>query len=176
MPPGISGQNNMFQNQGHNRQSSRFSFANDNPSSSTNVKLAANPRIMAQQSSMMPNSFQSQGGNQFYGTSMPGPPPGLKSTGTPPNMFGQGFGGSGFGGAPKDSSNDLLQSLIGRNRGGHNQPHDAGKLDLADPSILQARMQHQSQSNAGVGQGLFSGQSQGGYNPNMMYNANYTRW
>jgi CCR4-NOT transcription complex subunit 4 len=93
-------------------------------------------------------------------------------------MFGQGFGGSGFGGAPKDSSTELLQSLIGRNRAANNQGHDAGKLDLADPSILQARMQqHQSQSNAGVGQGLFGGQSQGGYNPNMMYNGTYTtRW
>ncbi|KAF7560307.1 hypothetical protein G7046_g3852 [Stylonectria norvegica] len=236
VPPGITNQSNVFQNQGHNRQSSRFSFANDNSSSTTNVKLAANPRIMAQQSSMMPNSFQAQGGNQFYGSSMPGPPPGLKSTGTPPTMFGQGFGGSGFNGAPKDNSNDLLQSLIGRSRGGNTQAHDAGKreymissfsnqyppsststpapasgllaslygnppgafqdfgskqkkkgkkhrhantsssggsglVDLADPSILQARMQHQSQGNAGVGQGLFGGQSQGGYNPNMMYNA-----
>ncbi|KAI8680231.1 RRM domain-containing protein [Fusarium keratoplasticum] len=225
VPPGISnqGQGSTFQGQGHNRQSSRFSFANDNASSATNVKLAANPRIMAQQSSMMPNSFQSQGNNQFYGTSMPGPPPGLKSTGTPPSMFGQ-FGG-GFGGAPKDNSTELLQSLINRRGAGNNQAHDAGKreylissfsnqyppsststpapasghpaslygnqpgafqdmgskqkkkgkkhrhantsssggsglVDLADPSILQARMQHQSQGNAGVGQGLFGGQSQ----------------
>ncbi|KAI8724046.1 RRM domain-containing protein [Fusarium sp. LHS14.1] len=225
VPPGISnqGQGSTFQGQGHNRQSSRFSFANDNASSATNVKLAANPRIMAQQSSMMPNSFQSQGNNQFYGASMPGPPPGLKSTGTPPSMFGQ-FGG-GFGGAPKDNSTELLQSLINRRGAGNNQAHDAGKreylissfsnqyppsststpapasghpaslygnqpgafqdmgskqkkkgkkhrhantsssggsglVDLADPSILQARMQHQSQGNAGVGQGLFGGQSQ----------------
>ncbi|KAF4974615.1 hypothetical protein FZEAL_8500 [Fusarium zealandicum] len=214
-PPGMSNQGNAFQGQGqsqgqgqgqgHNRQSSRFSFANDNnPSSATNVKVAANPRIMAQQSSMMPNTFQSQGNNQFYGSSMPGPPPGLKSTGTPPSMFGQ-FGGAGFGGAPKDNSNELLQSLIGRSRAGNSQTHDAGKppasgllaslygnqpgayqdmgskqkkkgkkhrhantsssggsglVDLADPSILQARMQHQSQGNAGVGQGLFGGQSQ----------------
>jgi len=117
-PPGITSQSNAFQNQGqsqgqgHNRQSSRFSFANDNAGSSTNVKVAANPRIMAQQSSMMPNTFQSQSSNQFYGASMPGPPPGLKSTGTPPSMFGQ-FGGQGFG-APKDNSSELLQSLIGR--------------------------------------------------------------
>ncbi|KAF4595758.1 CCR4-NOT transcription complex subunit 4 [Ophiocordyceps camponoti-floridani] len=170
----MAGQAGLFQAQGHNRQSSRFSFANDNAASATNVKVSANSRIMSQQASMMPNSFQSQ--NQFYGSSMPGPPPGLKSTGTPPSMFGQSFGGSGFGAAPKDSSNDLLQNLIGRNRGGGGggQPHEAGKLDLADPSILQARMQHQTQSNAGVSQGLFGGQSQGGYN--MMYNASYARW
>ncbi|GAB0143646.1 hypothetical protein EsHS_00004154 [Epichloe bromicola] len=226
MLPGISAQS-MFQSPGHNRQSSRFSFANDTNNATNNIKLAANPRIMAQQSSMMPSSFQSQTGNQFYGTSMPGPPPGLKSTGTPPSMFGQSFGaGSGFGGAPKDSSNDLLQTLIGRNRGGSTQPPDMGKreymissfsnqyppsststpapassllaslygnpsgafqdfgskqkrkskkhrhantsssggsglVDLADPSILQARMQHQSQGNAGVaGQGLFGGEDE----------------
>lgn len=179
MPPGISSaQSSLFQGQGHSRQASRFSFANENSStSSTSVKLSANPRIMAQQSSMMPSAFHSQPGGQYYGTSMPGPPPGLKSTGTPPNMFGQGqFGGSGFGATPKDS-NELLQSLI-RGRGGvGSQAHDAGKLDLADPSILQARMQHQQQSNAGVGQGLFGGQSSGGYNPSMMYNAaGYRGW
>ncbi|KAF0641782.1 hypothetical protein FPSE5266_09623 [Fusarium pseudograminearum] len=142
-PPGISSQSNAFQNQnqgqgqgqGHNRQSSRFSFANDNASSTTNVKVSTNPRIMAQQSSMMPNTFQSQGNNQFYGASMPGPPPGLKSTGTPPNMFGQ-FGGQGFG-APKDNSNELLQSLIGRSRAGNNQSHDAGKHDEL-PSLDEA--------------------------------------
>ncbi|KAI5459271.1 hypothetical protein BGZ63DRAFT_415897 [Mariannaea sp. PMI_226] len=211
VPPGIGNQVGNFQTQSHNRQSSRFSFANDNPSTATSVKLAANPRIMAQQSAMMPNSFQSQNNNQFYGTSMPGPPPGLKSTGTPPSMFGQGFGGAGFGGAPKDNSNELLQSLIGRSRGGNSQAHDAGKppasgllaslygnqpgafQDMGSKQkkkgkkhrhantsssggvvyILQARMQHQPQGNAGVGQGLFGGQSQGGYNPNMMYNAVY---
>lgn len=239
-PPGIGGPNNSFQGQGqgHNRQSSRFNFANESGASSTNVKLAANPRIMAQQSSMMPNSFQSQGG-QLYANSMPGPPPGLKSTGTPPNMFAQGFGSSGYN-VPKDTSSELLQSLIGRNRG-NNQNHESGKresilsslssqypsttstpapasgllaslygnhpgafqdfaskqkkkgkkhrhantsssggsglVDLADPSILQARMQHQTQSNAGAGQGLFNGQNQGGYNnPNMAYNAGYSRW
>ncbi len=238
-PPGI-GPSNSFQGQGqgHNRQTSRFNFANESGASATNVKLAVNPRIMAQQSSMMPNSFQSQG-SQFYASSMPGPPPGLKSTGTPPSMFAQGFGSSGYN-APKDSSNDLLQSLIGRSRG-NNQNHESGKresilsslssqypsststpapasgllaslygnhpgafqdfaskqkkkgkkhrhantsssggsglVDLADPSILQARMQHQTQSNAGAGQGPFNGQNQGGYNnPNMMYNGGYGRW
>lgn len=248
LPPGISAQPSLFQGQGHSRQGSRFNFANENQnqSSSTSVKLAANPRIMAQQSSMMPSSFHSQPGSQYYASSMPGPPPGLKSTGTPPSMFGQGhgFGAPGFGGAAKDS-NELLQSLI-RGRGAGSQAHDAGKreylfssfpnqyppssstsstpapasgllaslygtqpgafqdfgpkqqkkkgkkhrnantsssrgsvlVDLADPSILQARMQHQQQqqSNAGVGQGLFGGQSQGGYNPSMMYSQGYGRW
>lgn len=242
VPSGTTTQSTHFPTHGHNRQSSRYSFANENPNSATNVKLAANPRIMAQQSSMMPSSFQSHSSNQYYGSSVPGPPPGLKSTGTPPNMFGQGFGGSGSGNVGKDMSGDLLQNLIGRNRGGSNQAHDAGKreyllssfsnqyppssnssspaptsgllanlysnqagafqdfsskqkkkgkkhrhantsssggsglVDLADPSILQARMQHQSQNNSGTGQGLFGVPNQGGYNPNVMYNAGYTRW
>ncbi|KAL1861577.1 hypothetical protein VTK73DRAFT_7051 [Phialemonium thermophilum] len=184
LPPGIASQASLFPGgQGHSRQGSRFSFANDSQSATsttTSVKLAANPRIMAQQSSMMPSSFHSQPGSQYYATtSLPGPPPGLKSTGTPPSMFaGQGpafGGGSSFGAGVAKDSNELLQSLI-RGRGAGSQAHDAGKLDLADPSMLQARMQHPQQGNAGIGQGLFGGQSQGGYNPNMMYSAGYGRW
>lgn len=240
--------NNLFQGQGHNRQGSRFSFANNDgrdAASATSVKLAANPRIMAQQSSMMPTTFHNQPSGQYYATSMPGPPPGLKSTGTPPGVFGQhGFGSATFGGASKDT-NEMLQLL--RSRGAGAQAHDAGKreymfssfpyqypaptsstpapaashlamlygsqpgafqdlsskqkkkgkkhrhantsssggsglVDLADPSILQARMQSQQQhmqqqGNAGLGQGLFGGQSQGGYNnPGMMYNPGYRAW
>ncbi|KXH40906.1 general negative regulator of transcription subunit 4 [Colletotrichum simmondsii] len=226
LPPGIpTAQPSAVQQQGggHNRQGSRFSFANDTAGTSASVKVAANPRIMAQQTAMMPSAFHSQPGSQYYASSMPGPPPGLKSTGTPPNMFGQGQFGGAFGATSKDSA-ELLQTLI-RGRGTNGQGHDAGKreymlssfsnqypsstsstpapasgllaslygnqpgafqdfgpkqkkkgkkhrhantsssgggglVDLADPSILQARMQHQSQSNAGVGQGLFGGQSQ----------------
>jgi CCR4-NOT transcription complex subunit 4 len=244
----LSAQPNLFQGQGHNRQGSRFSFANEGreaAASSTSVKLAANPRIMAQQSSMMPSTFHNQPGGQYYASSMPGPPPGLKSTGTPPGVFGQhGFGSAAFGGASKDT-NEMLQLFRGRGAG--SQAHDAGKreymfssfpnqyppstsstpapasshlamlygsqpgafhdlgskqkkkgkkhrhantsssggsglVDLADPSILQARMQsqqhlQQQQSNAGLGQGLFGGQSQGGYtNPGMMYNPGYRAW
>ncbi|KAK3384198.1 hypothetical protein B0T24DRAFT_74838 [Lasiosphaeria ovina] len=248
LPQSASSQASLFQGQGHNRQGSRFSFANDgrDATSSTSVKLAANPRIMAQQSSMMPSSFHNQPGNQYYASSMPGPPPGLKSTGTPPSMFGQHGFNSTFGTASKDS-NEILH-LLNRGRSAGNQVHDAGKreymfpsfshqyppstsstpapasshsaslygpqpgalqdfgskqkkkgkkhrhantssaggsvlVDLADPSILQVRLQSQqqqhlqaqaqAQSGAGLGQGLFGGQSQGGYsNPGMMYNNN----
>ena len=55
----------------------------------------------------------------------------------------------------------------------------SGLVDLADPSILQARIQHHQQSNAGVGSGLFGGQAaSGGYNPNMLYNSQpqYRGW
>jgi len=174
----------LFQPQGHNRQSSRFNFSNENPSLPS-IKPSANPKLMAQQSSMMPSASHAQG-SQFYGASMPGPPPGLKSTGTPPTGFGQshGFGGSmggasAFNGVPKNNESELLRDMLrGRGNVGGGQSHDTGKLDLADPSILQARMQHQQQSNAGVGPGgLFGSQAQGGYNSNMMYGgAGYPRW
>ena len=238
LPPGMSAQSNLFQSQGHSRQSSRYSFANETGGASTTVKLAANPRIMAQQSSMMPSPLHSQQSNSFYAPSMPGPPPGLKTTGTPPNsMFGQGhsLGGPTFGGGGTSKDNQILQEML-RGRGGSGQAHDAAKseflfpsfshqyppstsstpapapgfsaslygsqpgafqdigskqkkkgkkhrhantsssggsglvVDLADPNIL--RMPHHPQSNAGVGQGLFGGQAQGGYQPGMMYNAN----
>jgi len=250
-PPGMGnlGQGaSLFQQQGHNRQSSRYNFANDGSSTSSSVKPSANPKLMAQQSSMMPSVNH---GSQFYGSSMPGPPPGLKSTATPPigGMFGQGhgFGGSMggsslFGGVAKGNNSEFLRDMLdrgGRVTGG--QSHDTGKreynfspnflqqypsasstpapasgflaslygpqtgafqdfgqkqkkkgkkhrhantsssggggiVDLPDPSILQARMLHQQQSNAGVGQGLFGGQAQGGYNPNMMYSNGFSRW
>ena len=252
LPPGMGGGPGqgsvLFQQQGHNRQSSRYSFANDNSSTST-VKPSANPKFLAQQSSMMPSTSHAQQGGQFYGSAVPGPPPGLKSSGTPPIGFGQSHsfggsmgGGSLFGGAGKESSNDMLREMLrGRGSAGGSQVHDAGKrelvfpsflsqqypsasstpapasgllaslygpqtgafhdfgqkqkkkgkkhrhantsssgggglVDLADPSILQARMQHQQQSNAGVGHGLFGGQAQGGYNPSMMYGAGVPRW
>jgi CCR4-NOT transcription complex subunit 4 len=255
-PPGMGSQlgqaSALFQQQGHNRQSSRYSFANDSSSASSNIKPSANPKLMAQQSSMMPSGSHAQQGNQFYGSSMPGPPPGLKSSGTPPiggGMFGQshnfggsiGGGSSVFGGLQKDNGSDMLRDMLrGRGAAGGGQSHDTGKreymfpsflsqypsasstpapasgllaslygpqtgafhdfgqkqkkkgkkhrhantsssgggglVDLADPSILQARMQHQQQSNAGVGQGLFGGQAQGGYNPSMMYGTGFTRW
>ncbi|KAI0405089.1 hypothetical protein F4802DRAFT_564261 [Xylaria palmicola] len=236
MPPGISPQQtthqaSLLQGQAHTRQQSRFSFTNDSNTSSINVKSSTDPRFLAQQASMMPSGFRSQPGGQLYTTTVSGPPPGLKSTGTPPvsgGMFGQGhgFGVSGFGAASKPNPNDLLQSLIRSNVG--NQTHDgkreymipqissfhsqfpsstsstpapapgllatlyapqpgafpdygskqkkkgkkhrhantsssggSGLVDLADPSILQARMHHQQQgSSLGAGQGLFGGQTQ----------------
>ena len=89
---------------GHQRNASRFSFANDS-SASTNVKPVANAKLMNQQSSMMPSSAntnhfgaqQQPHGNQFYTSNVQGPPPGIKMTGTPPVSGGMTFGqGHGF--------------------------------------------------------------------------------
>ena len=246
--------------QGHSRQASRYTFANDSASASTVVKPAANPQMMAQQAAMMPGNqnkhFQSQQlqsnipGNQFY-SGVQGPPPGLKSSGTPPisggGMFGQGHGfasamggSAGFGGnfAGKSTNDDLMRELLRTRNGSVNgQGSDIGKrefklpftqqpmtsdapasslmsslygpqvgghygyqdhhlqkqkkkgkkhrhantsssggggiVDLADPSILQARMHH-----GAAGQGQFGAQGQGGYTPNsMLYGGGYGgRW
>ena len=246
--------------QGHSRQASRYTFANDSASASTAVKPVANPQMMAQQAAMMPGNqnkhFQSQQlqsnipGNQFY-SGVQGPPPGLKSSGTPPisggGMFGQGHGfasamggSAGFGGnfGGKNSNDDLMRELLRTRNGSVNgQGSDIGKrefklpftqqpmtsdapasslmsslygpqvgghygyqdhhlqkqkkkgkkhrhantsssggggiVDLADPSILQARMHH-----GAAGQGQFGAQGQGGYTPNsMLYGGGYGgRW
>ena len=245
---------------GHTRQASRFTFANDSASASasTTVKPAANPQLMAQQSTMMPPNptkqyQQSNPQSNHFFSGVQGPPPGLKSSGTPPisggGMFGQGHGfasamggSAGFNGntASKNPNDDmmrmyrsrdgslngqgsdlgkrefnnfpftqkqhmtsdapassLLSSLYGPQPGSHYGYQDhtlqkqkkkgkkhrhantsssggGGIVDLADPSILQARMHH------GIaGQGQYSAQGQGGFNnaSNMLYGGGYTnRW
>ena len=138
---------NPFQNQNqlnavsrHGRQASRYTFANDTSSASTAVKPATNAQLLAQQSAMMPPNQQKPFPGQsqvqpnlqtsFY-SGVQGPPPGLKSSGTPPisggGMFGQGHGfasamggsaGFGFGNlAGKGNNDDLLRDII-RNRNG----------------------------------------------------------
>ena len=242
---------------GHTRQASRFTFANDSATASTAVKPAANPQLMAQQSAMMPPNQgkqyqQANTQNSHFFSGVQGPPPGLKSSGTPPisggGMFGQGHGfasamggSAGFNGnATSKNTNEelmrdylrtrngslngqgpelgkrelnifpfaqqqpvtsdapassLLSSLYGSQLGSHHgyQDHSlqkqkkkgkkhrhantsssggGGIVDLADPSILQARMHH-----GGAGQGQYGAQGQGGYNnaSNMMYGGGYGR-
>ena len=248
--------------QGHARQASRFAFANDS-SASTAIKPVGNPQLMAQQSAMMPSAqgkhFQNQSlqqsgmhSNHFY-SGVQGPPPGLKSSGTPPisggGMFGQGHGfavamggSAGFGNntGTKNSNEEIVRELMRTRNGSVNgQGPDVGKrefkfpfsqqpvtsdapassllsslygsqlgtqlgyqdhnlqkqkkkgkkhrhantsssggggiVDLADPSILQARMHH-----GAAGQGHYGTQGQGGFNPNtnsMIYGGGYGgRW
>ena len=251
---------------GHARQASRFTFANDTASASTAVKPAANPQLMAQQSAMMPPNQgkqfqQSNNLNNLFFSGVQGPPPGLKSSGTPPisggGMFGQGHGfASAMGGSAGFNSNNssnnnnntstskntneelmrdylrtrngsvngqgpelgkrellkfpftqqqpvtsdapassLLSSLYGSQLGPHQGYQDnslqkqkkkgkkhrhantsstggGGTVDLADPSILQARMHH-----GGAGQGQYGAQGQGGYSSsNMMYGGYGRGW
>lgn len=219
---------------GHARNVSRYTFANDSSSASAAVKPVANAKLMSQQSSMMPaqSNFQQPPPSGFY-SNVQGPPPGLKTTGTPPfsggGMFGQGHGfatsGLGYGAnlTGRNPNDEMMRDLLrSRNLGGGAQLSDAAKreymfpsflhqhptsstpvpapgllnlpygtqpgafqdavqkpkkkgkkhkhantsssgggvVDVADPSILQARL-HQGGSSIG-GQGLFAGQGQGG--------------
>ena len=253
---------NALQQQQQNRQSSRFSFAND-----ANTKNLPNVRMLNQQASLLqsgsPNPLAApspqHGGlhnannnnnnnNNFYTSGVQGPPPGLKSAGTPPisggGMFAQGHmfthanlanlgkqepnpelmrellrgrGGTNAGGLqsqeaakrefmfpflqqhqtpppPLTPTNGLLSSFYGSQTGGYpdsgpqkqkkkgkKQRHantssaGGGVVDLADPSILQARM-HQVGANATAGQALYGSQGQGGYNHSMVYGGGFNRW
>jgi len=216
---------------GHARNVSRYSFANDTSSASAAVKPVANQKLMSQQSNMMPSQGgPSQQQQPFYTSTVSGPPPGLKTTGTPPvsggGMFGQGHGfatsGIGYGSSAtgRNSNDEMVRELMRRRDIGGGQA-DAGKreympssfshastsatpisapgllnfpyhsqssvfadagaqkakkkgkkhrhantpssgggvVDVADPSILQARLH---QGGSAGGQGLYGGQGQGG--------------
>ncbi|KAF2706387.1 hypothetical protein K504DRAFT_386104 [Pleomassaria siparia CBS 279.74] len=136
---------------GHTRHTSRFSFANDSASASASVQPVANQKLMNQQSAMMPKNaghfnqlpqHQQPMGNQFYTSGVQGPPPGLKTTSTPPvsggGMFsqGHGFGGSAYGAnVGRNNNTDVMyQDLLrGRNVDGR---VDAGKRESMFPSFL----------------------------------------
>lgn len=151
--PGSQGtylnQSNAFQQgghaPGHQRNVSRFSFANDS-SASTAVKPVANQKLMSQQSAMMPpngsNHFGQQQhaqGSQFFTSNVQGPPPGLKASGTPPvsggMTFGQGHGfttgglqyGSNVGG--RNANEEMMRDLL-RGRNASVTGSDAAKREL----------------------------------------------
>ncbi|PSK54814.1 hypothetical protein B9Z65_3903 [Elsinoe australis] len=226
---------------GHARNVSRFSFANES-GAATSVKPVANSKLMQQQSAMMPP----QGGNAFgqqpfYTSTVSGPPPGLKTTGTPPvsggGMFGQGHGfatsGLGYGSnmASRNSNDEMMRELFRRRElGGQDagkreymssslshtsssstpaaapgllnfpfhaqnafqdasaqKPKKKGKkhrhantsssgggvVDVADPSILQARLH---QGNSIGGQGSYGGQNFGGLPSTMHGGGGLGRW
>ncbi|THC97507.1 hypothetical protein EYZ11_003041 [Aspergillus tanneri] len=239
--------------QAQNRQNSRFSFANEAGS-----KNLPNARMLSQQASLMqsgtPNPLaaptaQHGLGNNVYTSGVQGPPPGLKTAGTPPisggGMFAQGHGFTtntslGLGGnigkqeANPELMRELLRGRSGTNAGGlqgqdaakrefmfpflqqHQTPPPltpangllssfygtqtgnfpeagpqkqkkkgkkhrhantssggGGVVDLADPSILQARMH---QVGANTGQALYGSQGQGGFNHTLMYGGGFNRW
>ncbi|PTU24048.1 hypothetical protein P175DRAFT_0469652 [Aspergillus ochraceoroseus IBT 24754] len=118
--------------QAQNRQNSRFSFANE-----ANAKNFPTSRLLNQQASLMqsgtpnpltaPSPQHSLAGN-FYTSGVQGPPPGLKTAGTPPisggGMFAQGHGfttnaslGLGGGVGKQDANPELMRELL-RGRSG----------------------------------------------------------
>ncbi len=97
---------------------------------------------------------------------------------------------SGISGAPLGPQSGAHQDqVLQRHRKkGKRQRHantssggGGGVVDLADPSILHARMQQQQQQqqqgNSGLGQGLYGGHAQGGFNPvSALYGGGINRW
>lgn len=136
---------------GHARNVSRYTFANDSASASASVKPVANSKLMNQQNSMMPpqGSLPQQAPTGFFSTNVQGPPPGLKTTGTPPfsggGMFGQGHGfatsGLGYGAnlTGRSPNDEMMRDLL-RTRnlggGGSQVSSDAGKREYMFPSFL----------------------------------------
>ncbi|GAB7366599.1 hypothetical protein MBLNU230_g8584t1 [Neophaeotheca triangularis] len=133
---------------GHQRNVSRFSFANDTASASTAVKPVANPKLMNQQSSMMPsagagnhfgNQHQAPNG-QFFTSNVQGPPPGLKTTGTPPVSGGMTFsqghnfttGGLQYGvnsATSRNANEEMMRSLLRGGRDPSMAQNDAAKRE-----------------------------------------------
>ncbi|KAL4782455.1 hypothetical protein BJX76DRAFT_290233 [Aspergillus varians] len=164
---------NALQAQG--RQNSRFSFTDGNSKNPTNSRMLNQPTSLMQSGTPNPlaaPSPQHTLASNYYTSGVQGPPPGLKTAGTPPvsggGMFAQGHGFTsnvslGLGGKPEanpELMRELLRSRSGANAGGlPGQDNKRGVVDLADPSILQARM-HQVGANAVAGQGLYGSQGQ----------------
>ena len=157
--------------QGHARQASRYTFSSDSSMNPAAVKPAANPQLAAQQAGALPATHNKQfQGQQFPQASAPnfysgvqGPPPGLKSSGTPPingsGMFGQGHGfasamggSAGFGGnmGNKNNHDDAMQQLLrSRERGGNGQgAADFGKRELKFPFSSQQHTNPESTSSS----------------------------
>lgn len=133
---------------GHARNTSRFTFANESSSASAAVKPVANSQLMNQQSAMMPsqasNTFAQQ--QPFFTSAVSGPPPGLKTSGTPPvsggGMFGQGHGfatsGVGYGAnlTGRSTNDDLMRDLLRR--------RDMGNQDIGKREYISSPFSHAS--------------------------------
>ncbi|MCJ1477771.1 transcriptional repressor general negative regulator of transcription subunit 4 [Lambiella insularis] len=172
---------------GHARQASRYTFANDSASASAAVKPATSAQLIAQQSAIMPppmpKSFTSQPPQphnlhtNFY-SGVQGPPPGLKSSGTPPisggGMFGQGhgfasamggslgLGGSNLGG--KNSNDDLMRDFLrGRSGISNGLGTEVGKREFMFPSFLQKPANSTTSPAPGLSSSLYGSQL-GAYN------------
>ncbi|KAL3436974.1 hypothetical protein BDV09DRAFT_34137 [Aspergillus tetrazonus] len=129
-------------------QNSRFSFTD------ANAKNLANTRMLNQASLMQsgtPNplaapSPQHSLASNYYTSGVQGPPPGLKTAGTPPvsggGMFAQGHGFTSnvnLLGGKQEANPDLMRELL-RGRSGTNAsglPDQDNKRELIFPSLLQ---------------------------------------
>ncbi|KAJ5219490.1 uncharacterized protein N7498_001589 [Penicillium cinerascens] len=94
---------------------------------------------------------------------------------TPVNGLLSSFYGSQTGTAPDSGGSQKQKKKGKKHRHANTSSGGGGVVDLADPSILQARM-HQIGANGTAGQALYGSQGQGGYNPSMMYGGGFSRW
>ncbi|KAJ6028431.1 hypothetical protein N7540_004007 [Penicillium herquei] len=138
--------------QAQNRQSSRFPFSGD-----VNTKNISNARMLSQmQQPGIPNPLSAPSpqhalASGFYASGVQGPPPGLKTAGTPPisggGMFAQGHGftsnvNAGLGGnlGKQDATPELMRELL-RGRSGTNvggvQGQEAAKREFMFPFLQQ---------------------------------------
>ena len=103
--------------------------------------------------------------HQYPSTSTPAPASGLLASLYGPQP-----------GAPQDFGSKQKKKGKKHRHANTSSSGGGGLVDLADPNMFQARMPlQQQQSNAGVGQGLFGGQGQGGYTQSSMYGS-FPRW
>ncbi|PWY65221.1 CCR4-NOT core complex subunit Not4 [Aspergillus heteromorphus CBS 117.55] len=156
--------------QAQSRQNSRFSFANE-----ANSKNIPNVRMLSQQASLMqsgtPNPLAAPSpqhglAGSYFTSGVQGPPPGLKTAGTPPisggGMFAQGHGfttnanlGLGANIGKQEANPDLMRELL-RGRSGANagglQGQEAAKREFMFPFL----QQHQTPPPLTPANGLLS--------------------
>jgi len=147
------------QSSGHGRQPSRF-FLNE--AMGTVSKNQAKQLGQAQYGSSLAHN---PAGTQFSYSNVQGPPPGLKTSGTPPitggGMFTQGHGftpGVGYGGSRE---NEKMWDMH-RGRGNAGGP-DSGKRELMFPSYHQFPSTSSATSTQGVLGFPYGGQSGAAY-------------
>ncbi|KAF2670022.1 hypothetical protein BT63DRAFT_227961 [Microthyrium microscopicum] len=127
----VGGQSNSSQNGGHGRHPSRY-FLAEGIAIATKNYAKQNGANMLGQTHFTGNAVHGQGfSGQYPYTSVQGPPPGLKTTGTPPvtgtGMFGQGHGFTPDGGYGRENMKTWDMQRGARSNGAG---LDAGKREL----------------------------------------------